>query len=92
MLREFQVLITLLLILMFCRSLLKDYTEKIWRLPQTYIAVDGFEVAVPTLRRDHLDIPSDAVVYLCTQRGYKQHPDTVRLQMQFLSKCLTATF
>ncbi|NEP58400.1 MAG: O-linked N-acetylglucosamine transferase, SPINDLY family protein, partial [Symploca sp. SIO2G7] len=33
------------------------YTEKLWRLPQTYIAVDGFEVAVPTLRRDHLDIP-----------------------------------
>ncbi len=60
------------------------YTEKIWRLPQTYIAVDGFEVGVPTLRRDNLDIPSDAVIYLSAQRGYKYNPNTVRLQMQIL--------
>jgi len=60
------------------------YREKIWRLPQTYIAVDGFEVAVPTLRRDELDIPSDAVVYLSAQTGCKRHVDTVRLQMQII--------
>ncbi|MEG5056620.1 O-linked N-acetylglucosamine transferase, SPINDLY family protein [Microcoleus sp. A2-C5] len=60
------------------------YTEKIWRLPQTYIAVDGFEVGVPTLRRDSLDIGSDAVIYFSAQRGYKYHPDTARLQMQIL--------
>jgi len=60
------------------------YTEKIWRLPQTYIAVDGFEVGVPTLRREHLDIPTDAVIYLTAQRGYKYNPDTVRLQMQII--------
>ncbi|MGB3265892.1 MAG: O-linked N-acetylglucosamine transferase, SPINDLY family protein [Microcoleus sp.] len=60
------------------------YTEKIWRLPQTYIAVDGFEVGVPTLRRDSLDIGSDAVIYLSAQRGYKYHPDTARLQMQII--------
>jgi predicted O-linked N-acetylglucosamine transferase (SPINDLY family) len=60
------------------------YSEKIWRMPQTYIAVDGFEVGVPTLRRDQLNIPTDAVVYLSTQTGYKRHPDTVRLQMQIL--------
>ncbi|MEG4573208.1 O-linked N-acetylglucosamine transferase, SPINDLY family protein [Microcoleus sp. N3A4] len=60
------------------------YTEKIWRLPQTYIAVDGFEVGVPTLRRDSLDIASDAVIYLSAQRGYKYHPDTARLQMQII--------
>ena len=62
------------------------YTEKIWRLPQTYIAVDGFEVNVPTLRRDKLDIPTDAVVYLSIQRGFKQHPDTARLQMKILKQ------
>ncbi|NJK34312.1 MAG: hypothetical protein HC919_04805 [Oscillatoriales cyanobacterium SM2_2_1] len=28
------------------------YHETIWRLPQTYIAVEGFETAVPSLRRD----------------------------------------
>ncbi len=60
------------------------YTEKIWRLPQTYIAVDGFEVGVPTLRRDQLDIPSDAVVYLSAQKGYKRHPKTAHLQMKIL--------
>ncbi|MEM7554958.1 MAG: O-linked N-acetylglucosamine transferase, SPINDLY family protein [Cyanobacteria bacterium P01_A01_bin.84] len=60
------------------------YTEKIWRLPQTYIAVDGFEVGTPTLRRDALHIPTDAVVYLSAQRGYKRHPETTRLQMKII--------
>ncbi|MGB7416366.1 MAG: hypothetical protein WA902_19335, partial [Thermosynechococcaceae cyanobacterium] len=60
------------------------YQEKIWRLPQTYIAVDGFEVGVPTLRRDQLNIPSDAVIYYTAQNGLKRHPDTVRLQMKIL--------
>ncbi|NEO75678.1 MAG: O-linked N-acetylglucosamine transferase, SPINDLY family protein [Moorea sp. SIO4G3] len=60
------------------------YSEKIWRLPQTYIAVDGFEVGVPSLRRDHLDIPKDATVYLSSQRGYKRNPDTTRLQMKII--------
>lgn len=60
------------------------YSEKIWRLPQTYIAVDGFEVGVPTLRREHLNIPSDAILYLSAQGGCKRHPDTVRMQMKIL--------
>ncbi len=60
------------------------YSEKIWRLPRTYIAVDGFEVGVPTLRRDQLDIPSDAVIYLSAQKGYKRHRDTARLQIKIL--------
>jgi len=60
------------------------YSEKIWRLPHTYIAVDGFEIAVPNLRRDQLDIPPDAVIFLSAQRGYKRHPETVRLQMQII--------
>ena len=60
------------------------YIEKIWRLPQTYIAVDGFEVGVPNLRRDQLDIPDDALVYLSAQSAYKRSPDTIRLQMQII--------
>ena len=60
------------------------YSEKIWRLPQTYIAVDGFEVGIPTLRREDLNIPNDAIVYLSAQSGCKRHPDTVRLQMKVL--------
>ncbi|MEH2264250.1 O-linked N-acetylglucosamine transferase, SPINDLY family protein [Nostoc sp.] len=68
------------------------YTEKIWRLPQTYIAVDGFEVGVPTLRRDDLDIPMDAVVYLSAQRGYKRHPETTRWQMQIIKQVPNSYF
>lgn len=68
------------------------YSEKIWRLPQTYIAVDGFEVDVPNLRRDQLDIPSDAVIYLSAQKGYKRHPDTVRMQMQILKEVPNSYF
>lgn len=68
------------------------YSEKIWRLPQTYIAVDGFEVAVPSLRRDQLDIPPDAVVFLSAQRGYKRHIDTVRWQMQIIKSVPNSYF
>ncbi|HEY9696860.1 MAG TPA: O-linked N-acetylglucosamine transferase, SPINDLY family protein [Trichocoleus sp.] len=60
------------------------YSEKIWRLPSTYLAVDGFEIGVPTLRRDHLGIPTDAVVYLSSQDGRKRHPEMMRLQMQII--------
>ncbi|MEH2137241.1 O-linked N-acetylglucosamine transferase, SPINDLY family protein [Nostoc sp.] len=68
------------------------YTEKIWRLPQTYIAVDGFEVGVPTLRRDDLDIPMDAVVYLSAQRGCKRHPETAKWQMQIIKQVPNSYF
>jgi predicted O-linked N-acetylglucosamine transferase (SPINDLY family) len=60
------------------------YAEKIWRLPHTFIAVDGFESAVPTLRRQDLGIPADAVVYLTAQTGFKRHPNTIQLQLEIL--------
>jgi predicted O-linked N-acetylglucosamine transferase (SPINDLY family) len=62
------------------------YAEKIWRLSETYIAVDGFEVGIPTLRRQDFDIPDDAIIYLSAQAGLKRHPDTVRLQLQVLKE------
>ena len=68
------------------------YKEKIWRLPQTYIAVDGFEVEVPTLRREHLNIPSNGVVYLSSQIGYKRHPDTARMQMKIIAEVANSYF
>ncbi|MBD2447599.1 O-linked N-acetylglucosamine transferase, SPINDLY family protein [Nostoc sp. FACHB-152] len=68
------------------------YSEKIWRLPQTYIAVDGFEVGVPTLRRDDLNIPADAVVYFSGQRGFKRHPDTARLQIKIIKEVPNSYF
>ena len=60
------------------------YTEKIWTLPQTYIAVDGFEVGLGNLRRDELQIPPDAVIFFSGQRGYKRHRETAKLQMEIL--------
>ncbi len=68
------------------------YSEKIIRLPQTYIAVDGFEVGIPTLRREDLNIPPDAVVFLSAQRGYKRHRDHVKLQMQILQQVPNSYF
>ncbi|MBW4558384.1 MAG: O-linked N-acetylglucosamine transferase, SPINDLY family protein [Trichormus sp. ATA11-4-KO1] len=68
------------------------YTERIWRLPHTYIAVDGFEVGIPTLRRDELNIPSDAVIYLSAQRGYKRHPETTRWQMKIIKEVPNSYF
>ncbi len=68
------------------------YREKIWRLPETYIAVDGFEVGVPTLRRDLLGIPNDAVLYFSGQRGYKRHPHTAQLQMKILKEVPNSYF
>lgn len=60
------------------------YSEKIWRLPQTYVAVDGFEVGTPSLRRDQLGIPAEAIVYLSSQTGLKRNSDNVRLQLRIL--------
>jgi predicted O-linked N-acetylglucosamine transferase (SPINDLY family)/SAM-dependent methyltransferase len=60
------------------------YHSKIWRLPQTYIAVDGFEMGVPTKRRSDYGIPEDAIVYLCIQKSLKHNPDILRLQMQIV--------
>ncbi|BAZ32860.1 TPR repeat protein [Cylindrospermum sp. NIES-4074] len=68
------------------------YKERIWRLPQTYIAVDGFEVSVPTISRAQLDIPSDAVVYLCAQRGFKRHLDITRLQLRIIKEVPNSYF
>ena len=61
------------------------YTEKIWRLPDTYLAVDGFEVAVPTLKREDLGIATESVIFLTAQRGYKRHRDTAVLQMKIIT-------
>lgn len=60
------------------------YTETIWRLPQTYLAVDGFEIGVPSLRRDTLNIPADAVIYFSAQSSFKRNPDHVRSQLRVL--------
>ena len=69
-----------------------NYNETIWRLPQTYVAVDGFEVSTPTIRRDLLDIPNDVIIYLSAQSGYKYNFNTVRLQMQIMKEVPNSYF
>ncbi|MCF4969590.1 O-linked N-acetylglucosamine transferase, SPINDLY family protein [Nostoc sp. CMAA1605] len=68
------------------------YSEKIWRLPETYIAVDGFEVSVPTVTRESLDIPPNAVVYFSGQRGFKRHPEITRLQLKIIKEVPNSYF
>ncbi|MEN9214043.1 MAG: hypothetical protein Q6J18_04170 [Gloeomargarita sp. DG02_3_bins_56] len=62
------------------------YHEKIWRLPETYIAVNGFEIGVPDVRREDLGIAPDAVIFFSAQSGYKRHPDNVRWQIEILQR------
>jgi predicted O-linked N-acetylglucosamine transferase (SPINDLY family) len=62
------------------------YREKIWRMPGSYLAVDGFEVGIPTFKRADLDIPADAVIYWSGQAGFKRHPDTIRLQLEIIKQ------
>ena len=68
------------------------YNTKIWRLPQTYLAVNGFEVGTPNLRRADLDIPQDAIVYLSVQAPHKRHPKVIRDQMRILRQVPNSYF
>jgi predicted O-linked N-acetylglucosamine transferase (SPINDLY family) len=60
------------------------YSAKIWRLPHTYLAIDGFESDVPSRKRADYNLPEDAIVYLCNQKSFKHHPDILRLQLQII--------
>jgi predicted O-linked N-acetylglucosamine transferase (SPINDLY family) len=64
----------------------QHYQEKILRLPSTYIAVDGFEADVPSIRRSDFNIPNNAIVYFSSQRAMKQHPDVIQAQMQIIKQ------
>jgi predicted O-linked N-acetylglucosamine transferase (SPINDLY family) len=68
------------------------YQEKIWKLPQTYLAVDGFEVGIPTLHRKDLGIPEDAIVYFSSQGGYKRHPENIRCQLKIIKEVPNSYF
>lgn len=68
------------------------YAQKIWRLPKVYVAVDGFEVGIPTIRRDSLGIPNDAVVYFSSQTGYKRNPENARLQLRIIKQVKNSYF
>jgi predicted O-linked N-acetylglucosamine transferase (SPINDLY family) len=62
------------------------YREKIIRLPHTYLAIDGFEVGVPSQRREMFALETDAIIYLSVQTGLKRTPETIRLQARILKE------
>lgn len=68
------------------------YSEKIWRLPQTYLGIDGFEIGIPTLRREDLAIPKDAIIYMNFQGALKRYPDTIRLQFRIVKAVRNSYF
>ncbi len=68
------------------------YTERIWRLPQNYIGIDGFTVGTPTISRESLDIPNDGIIYFSSQTGLKRNPDNIRLQMQIIKQVPNSYF
>lgn len=68
------------------------YSEKIWRLPHTYIAVDGFEASIPRLSREELNISDEAIIYFCAQSSYKRNPESVYLQMQIIKSVPNSYF
>jgi len=68
------------------------YQERIVKLPNCYIAVDGFEVDRPSLTRRDLEIPDHAVIYLSSQVGPKRHPNNMKLQIQILSQVPNSYF
>jgi predicted O-linked N-acetylglucosamine transferase (SPINDLY family) len=70
----------------------QHYHEKILRLPQTYIAVNGFEIDVPTLKRSDLGISADSVVYYSSQVGMKRHPETIQMQLQIIKEVPNSYF
>ncbi|MEM9543770.1 MAG: O-linked N-acetylglucosamine transferase, SPINDLY family protein [Cyanobacteria bacterium P01_E01_bin.42] len=68
------------------------YQEKIWRLSHSYIACDGFEIGIPTLEREMLEIPEEAIIYYSVQKGFKRHPDTIRLQLKIIKNVPNSYF
>jgi predicted O-linked N-acetylglucosamine transferase (SPINDLY family) len=68
------------------------YSEKIWRLPHTYLGIDGIEVGVTTIRNEDFDIPENAVIYLGLQTGLRRHPENIRSQMRILKQVPNSYF
>jgi predicted O-linked N-acetylglucosamine transferase (SPINDLY family) len=68
------------------------YREKIWRLPNTYLAIDGCEVGISTLTREDLEIENNAIIYLSVQTACKRNPDNIRLQLKIIKQVENSYF
>ncbi|MGI0479171.1 O-linked N-acetylglucosamine transferase, SPINDLY family protein [Geminocystis sp. CENA526] len=63
----------------------KYYREKIWRFPHTYLAIDGFEMATPTRRREDLGLSNDDVIFMNLQNPAKLNPDILTSQLKIVN-------
>jgi predicted O-linked N-acetylglucosamine transferase (SPINDLY family) len=68
------------------------YQEKLWRLPNTYLAVDGFEIGSSTLTRDNLGVGAEKVIYLSIQNKIKSNPRILKLQLQIVQSVPNSLF
>jgi predicted O-linked N-acetylglucosamine transferase (SPINDLY family) len=68
------------------------YQERLWRLPSTYIAVEGFEIGEQTLSRSALDISADATIYFSSQAIFKRNPEIIRLQLEIIKQVPNSYF
>ncbi|MGF1494711.1 MAG: tetratricopeptide repeat protein [Microcoleaceae cyanobacterium] len=64
------------------------YTEKLLRLPETSVAIDGFPQrhADRNLVRQQIGIGADQVAYLCVAPGRKTNPEMVAAQVRILQQ------
>ncbi len=62
----------------------KYYREKIWRLPHTYLGIDGFEIGIPSLRREDLGIDPNSIIFMNLQHSKKLNPDLMRSQIKIV--------
>lgn len=68
------------------------YQETIWRLPETYVSIDGFEIDIPSWRKRHFNIPNDSIVYLSVQQGHKHFYDTMKRQLTIIKSVSNSYF
>lgn len=61
------------------------YTETLWRLPDCYLSLDGYEVAHKAGIREQLGLSADTVVFMCAQRTNKIQPEILKLQFAIVA-------
>jgi predicted O-linked N-acetylglucosamine transferase (SPINDLY family) len=62
------------------------YKEKIWRLPETYVAVDGFEIGIPNIKRADFGLTASDIIYFSAQKGFKLNEGNIIAQMQIIKQ------
>lgn len=64
----------------------KYYSEQLIRLPDSFVAVSGFECSSGEREaiRKGMRISEDQVVYLCVAPAYKLNPDLIRSQVKII--------